>query len=473
MKKIILIIALIISSLGITGCSNEFLNAPQPTDLITEQVAFDSKEAINAVMSGIIRNARGPFQYVSVYNLSTVFFARTIKGNDFIQANSGGLFNDDYQYNDREPAHSRPVFTWTFFYQLANRLTLFIEGVKTSKADLTQQERNDFLGQGYAFRAFCYFQLSLEFQNTYSYNPDLGAVPIYKEPSLTGRPLSTMKEVYQFILSDLDNAVNLSSNNRINKSYLNKSVAYAIQAQVYQVTGDWVKAEQAAHNAYGGDPSAVLNASQYKEGFNDADATEWLWGLIQSDEQNTDLGAAPFAFMDFVSPISSKSTYVNSNFISLFSNTDVRKLFTKMSENDWRSYTTTKFKYELGSDMPLIRYPEMILIEAEALYHQGKMSEAHNLLFALQKNRDPEAILSGNAGPALLEEILVERRKELYGENGIEWFDAKRLRRGINRTPNHRVVINLTPDDKRFFLKIPQREIDANPYIDPFVNNGK
>ena len=30
---------------------------------------------------------------------------------------------------------------------------------------------------------------------------------------------------------------------------------------------------------------------------------------------------------------------------------------------------------------------------------------------------------------ALIEEILIERRKELYGEMGVEWFDAKRLRR--------------------------------------------
>jgi hypothetical protein len=53
---------------------------------------------------------------------------------------------------------------------------------------------------------------------------------------------------------------------------------------------------------------------------------------------------------------------------------------------------------------------------------------------------------------ALLEEILVER-KELYLEIGVEWFDAKRLRRGITRTGNQRVkgAASLTADDKRFF----------------------
>ena len=114
----------------------------------------------------------------------------------------------------------------------------------------------------------------------------------------------------------------------------------------------------------------------------------------------------------------------------------------------------------------------MILIEAEALYWQGDEAGAHNLLFQLQSNRDVAAVQSGNTGADLLDEILLERRKELYAEAGIEWFDAKRLRRGMTRTGNHRVgsEADLLPDDVKFYLKIPQSEIDANPNIDESVN---
>ena len=72
-----------------------------------------------------------------------------------------------------------------------------------------------------------------------------------------------------------------------------------------------------------------------------------------------------------------------------------------------------------------------------------------------------------------MEEILLERRKEIYGEIGVEWFDARRLERGITRSSNHRIVKNLEPNDKRFFLKIPQSEIDANDAIDASVNDGR
>ena len=75
----------------------------------------------------------------------------------------------------------------------------------------------------------------------------------------------------------------------------------------------------------------------------------------------------------------------------------------------------------------------MILIEAEAKFRQGDEEGARDLLFALQSNRDPEAVNAMNTGSALEEEILLERRKEMYGEFGVEWFDAKRLQRGIVR----------------------------------------
>lgn len=471
MKKIILIIGVVASSFGMTSCSNDFLDNPQPTDLVNQEIAFNSKEAITAVMAGIIRQSRAQYTSTDTANLGSIFFTRSLKGNDLIQSNN--WFGSDYEQTNREPTYRRSLFSWQFPYELASRFTIFIEGVKASKADMTEEERNAFLAQGYAYRAFMYFQLSLEFQQTYTYDPNLPAPPIYKDSSsLDGNPMSTMKELYEFILSDLENAVNLGSYDRIDKSYMNKEVAYALQAQVYQVMGNWTKAEVAAHNAYGGDPLAVLNAGQYGNGFNEMNNDDWLFASPQSEDQSAYYYTAIFPFTDFTTN-GYRTTYVNSNFVNLFSNTDVRKLFTKMAQNDWRSYTTTKFKFNFGSDVPIIRYPEMILIEAEALYHQGKVNEAHDLLYILQKNRDTAAVKSTNTGAALLEEILIERRKELYGEIGVEWFDAKRLRRGITRTANHRIVVNLSPDDKRFVLKIPQAEIDANPNIDESVNNGK
>jgi ragB/susD domain protein len=118
----------------------------------------------------------------------------------------------------------------------------------------------------------------------------------------------------------------------------------------------------------------------------------------------------------------------------------------------------------------------MILIAAEGLYHTGSEADAHTLLYALQKNRDASATKSTNTGTALLDEILLERRKELYGEIGVEWYDAKRLQKGITRDSWHNVNLSTNPilaNDKRFYLLVPQGEIDANDKISRNINDNR
>jgi hypothetical protein len=95
--------------------------------------------------------------------------------------------------------------------------------------------------------------------------------------------MSTVKDVYALIVADMTKAVDGLTTSRLGKSYINKSVANGILAQVYQVMGNWCK--DAANAAYGGDPTAVLNASAYSAGFNDYSNVEWIWGSAQSSDQ--------------------------------------------------------------------------------------------------------------------------------------------------------------------------------------------
>ena len=48
-----------------------------------------------------------------------------------------------------------------------------------------------------------------------------------------------------------------------------------------------------------------------------------------------------------------------------------------------------------------------------------------------------------------------------------------RLQQGITRTGNHRILKNLSANDNRFILKVPQKEIDANDLIDDTVNANR
>ena len=144
----------------------------------------------------------------------------------------------DYENDNRKPTYTRTVFSWEFPYYMINQLNQFISGINGS-ANLSEIEKDGFLGQAYTMRAFYYFQLAMEFQHTYSYDLRSLPPPIYSEPAIEGKAMSTVDELYDFIVADLTTAVQTTPAERINKSYINQNVAYAIMARVQLVMGNW------------------------------------------------------------------------------------------------------------------------------------------------------------------------------------------------------------------------------------------
>jgi len=473
-KNILKLSTLFLLLLAVVGCEKEFLSDPAPTSSVTDEVIFSSREGADALLSGIHREFRSQFTATDAAGLNSIYYARTVKGNDIIQRAT--WFLNDYENDNREPTYRRTKFTWEFPYYIINQANTLINGVNASDK-ISDSDKAELVGQGRAIRAFMYFQLAMEYQHTYSYDSSLPAPPIYTELSLEGKAMSTTQEVYALIVEDLKFAVANLSDYRLGKSYINQNVANGILARVYLVMENWKGAEDAAVAAYGGTPSSVLASADYANGFSDISSTEWIWGSAQTTDQTNYYWGAPHAMSDHYT-LSYSATFFNNDFVALFSNSDVRNLFVNaygVSDSDYRHFISRKFTFNFDSDHPIIRTPEMILVDAEAKYRQGLEGPAHDLLFALQSNRDANAVKSTNTGSNLLEEILVERRKELYAEIGVEWFDAKRLRRGITRTGNHRVKASasLDADDNKFFLKIPQEEIDANENIDDSINANR
>jgi hypothetical protein len=91
----------------------------------------------------------------------------------------------------------------------------------------------------------------------------------------------------------------------------------------------------------------------------------------------------------------------------------------------------------------------------------------------LQSKRDPAAVRSGaSTKDALINEILLERRKELYGEMGVQYFDLKRYQMPMVRDGNQwSSVVNVPPTDNRWRWQFPQAEMDANKSLTPADQN--
>lgn len=476
MKNIFIKIFIAFMALFMTvSCSEEFLDEPTPTDTVSPEVVFGSRAGVEAFISGIMRRFRGQYDSTDSAGLNSIFYARTLKGNDIIQSST--WFRDDYANSNREPSYRRTRFTWNYCYYMINQANSLIAGVETS--ELSDADKKEFSAYGYALRGFFYHQLVLEFSTAYSLDKNFPAPPIYTESVAEGKAMTTVDEVYKQIVSDLTLAVDGLTADRLGKSYINKNVAQGILAQVYQVMGNWQGAADAAKAAYGGNIATTLNLD-YAKGFDDISNSEWIWGSAQSTDQSNYYWNAPASMADHFTT-SYSATFINRNFVDLFSATDIRRVFVKKSAaitdlNDYRYWITRKFTFTFAGDNAIMRTAEMILIEAEAKARiAGKEAEAHTLLYYLQSQRDVNAVKSTNTGTALIEEILLERRKELYAEIGVEWFDAKRLQRAITRTGNHRVgaSASLLANDKKFYLKVPQPEIDANLLIDDSVNENR
>jgi len=469
------------ATLFMFSCQEEFIDDPKPVDGISETLVFSSRSLVDSFLAGMLRRTRGQFTGGhDAGGINSMYYARVVKGNDIIQRRT--WFTFDYDNDNREPTYRRPTFSWQFPYYMINQANIAIRGINNS--DLGETDKNETLAQALGIRAFYYFQLALEFCPGYlQSNPSSEeAPPIYTEPATEGGPMSNLQEMYDLIISDLTTAISKASASRIDKSFFNSNVLHGILSRVYLTTGNYAGAAAHAAQARSG---YALSGAEYVDGFDNMSATEWIWAMPQQSDQTNYYFGAPHAQADH-EVTSYQGTFINVDFFGLFSSTDIRRVGTAATGAQFYArYTlnpasylyicTRKFTFAFSSHFALMRSAEMVLVEAEGKARTGDEAGAATLLLSLQQSRDASAVASGNTGQALIDEILVERRKELYAELGVEWFDAKRLGTPITRTGNHRIMgdASLTANDKRFFLKVPQREIDANDNITDDVNANR
>jgi hypothetical protein len=127
-----------------------------------------------------------------------------------------------------------------------------------------------------------------------------------------------------------------------------------------------------------------------------------------------------------------------------------------------RKFKVQNTQLSIG-DVPLMRASEMYLIEAEARAHMGNSGSAAATLYELVKRRNSAYVLSTATGSALLDEILFQRRIELWGE-GFRFYDLKRLNLPLDRS-RHKFLPSyqksVAAGDIKWQFAIPQSEIDA------------
>jgi hypothetical protein len=164
--------------------------------------------------------------------------------------------------------------------------------------------------------------------------------------------------------------------------------------------------------------------------------------------------------------------------VNQFNTGDYRaSFFLKEPSIDQNRHLILKFTHNQAvgnAERISIRASEMYLIEAECEAELGNYTIAQEALFKIQERSNARYQKSNATGQELIDEVLMERRKELFGE-GFRWNDIKRRSLDVVREGDHWAKFNFGPNDPDYYrltFPIPQSEIDANDKISQNEQNS-
>lgn len=438
--SLILLIAFFISS-----CSDGFFETSPAGDLTGDET-FASTKNIDALVNGTIRYLMESSTSQDNPGYGAILLTQEVMGDDAIARDGVYGFRDSYPYRDPyDNTTRRALFFWSFQYKVIDNCNNIL--ARVDQASGTEEERNYLKGQAYALRAFVYLNLVRQYQFTYVKDKNAAGVPIYTEPTdpnAEPKPRASVEEVYNQVLSDLIQAENLLAGfSRTVKNRPDVHVVRGLLARTYLSQEKWDLAASKAKEARQNFP--IMEAQQYLLGFNDVSNVEWIWGHPQQADQNLG-GASFFAYIDVTPAAGYRSIMPDPYFRDLFSDGDIRKtlfeVVTSSSDPMYRWIKYKKFinKSDQSGHIPLMRSSEMTLIEAESKARLHDPVGAVEALNELRSKRNLSALTTDALGENdLIEEILTERRRELWGE-GFRLPDLLRLQRAAIRRESTETV---------------------------------
>ncbi|WP_088324450.1 RagB/SusD family nutrient uptake outer membrane protein [Polaribacter tangerinus] len=493
MLKKISVLLLMVLSVAITSCSEDYLET-KPTDAISAGDALSTPENMALVLNGLHRlmyaqqgiipggsNSRAGMQYwVPMFDVMC--------GDLIHTARSNGWMRSELQWNTHTLETTSTVEQlWYQRYHFIASTNAIINKVKDDGLTI-DANMNNILGQAYAYRAWAYHSLVTTYAKGYLIgNPstDPGVPLLFKtEAPYTSEPRSTVQVIYDQINEDIATSIEFfkKASARVDKSQLDLNTAYGIKARIALSEGNWLAAADAASKARQGYP--LLDEAGWKSGFNTTDLSEVIWGgrVIQTETtffrsyfyyisptfQGSQNRGNPKIINKEVYHMIPESDYRADLFLEKAPNTngaaangeggsyqtdpnyndkasfdqarrDNEAAWGITSRHNQHPYMHVKFRQKNPGtidpdDVIYMRSSEMYLIEAEARAMLEDVQGAQAALKPLGEARDTAYdVTDFDTKEKLMEHIKFQRRVELYGE-GFSWLDHIRWDEGIDLT---------------------------------------
>lgn len=372
--------------------------------------------------------------------------------------------------------HASHMGLWASAWNPINEANIIIDAVDQVE-NISEELRLRLLGEAYFHRAFAYHDLV----KIYGYEPgrevngwDLGVMirvtPTYDVTDADDRPRSTNQEVYNLIESDLEQAISFLSHGDRGVFYANHAAALTLMARVQLYLENWSSAVDYATEAINATSVRLASQEVYAENmFEMVPNPESIFEL-KIDPENENLGSN--SLDQYINPSGWFDILLSQSLIDSYEEGDVR---TSLFETHNGYPYITKFNGSVGTytdNVPIFRFPELLLIRSEANAELGNFDDAIEDLETLRVARGLAAYGEGSPTPSseseLITAILDERRREFAFE-GHRWFDLKR--RGMD-IPKEEPLPHIQYTDYRILAEIPNSEIDDSDFVNVEQNPG-
>jgi len=396
------------------GSCSKFVDIDPPKNEVAGGLAFADDQTAEAAVVGMYANMNS-FNYQFANVLGNILVG--MSADEIYYAASFASF-DEFRYNKLSVSNSYVGMLWSQPYALIYQANACLEGLEKSTA-LSRSVKTTLKGEALFVRSFCYFYLVNYF----------GDVPLilttdYLVNNKLGR--TDIQTIYDTIESNLDQAAMLLTDTYTGDAGRirpNKSAAEALAARVALYRKEWTKAAAMATSVVD-DPQYTLEAN-----LNNVFLTtskEAIWQLESvSPGRNTFEG-------NTMVPVSTPYYRLYPELIASFETGDKRL-------KDWIGvdssgttpvYYPLKYKVRVSTEVTenstVLRLAEQYLIRAEANAELGKMSAAIEDLNVIRRRAGIEELSSSLDKAAVLKQVAMERRQELFTEWGHRWLDLIR-----------------------------------------------
>lgn len=504
MKKInkITIIILMVA-FSVFSCSKDFLEVI-PSDKITVDQVFSSKASIEALRIGMYNQLAGkgsPNLYQMLMPLMGDFL-----GNDMVYGSVWySAYNAVHQHTST-PESSGVYDVWEKLYYLTEVANTITDNEEKIAEVLGETTAKLYVAEARALRAMAYYDCAKFFGKAYHLdNGASKALPYVDYIDYEALPeRNTMAEIYSKAIADLTFAIPILSSvsSLEDKKWMNKNSCYAVLSRIYLDMHEYEMARDNAELSIAG--IGFIGTDEYRFGGLSHINDETILGFVLHSDNyykwrsfNTfhdpwdgmgDDFLANYTLYDLIGTddVRKKFFWHQWFYASDFQTTDNWDEIQTAIAGTWYApyvnirqpkgyYTYGKFpRMDAvfgGADGTLglghfswIRSSEMYLTIAECEARLSHPTEAQDALFMTVSRSIATAVKSTNTGQDLIDEILIERRKELFGE-GHGYRDVLRLGNGLLRDGSQPLNEFIPAGSPRFQWPVPQREINANPNL--------